>query len=400
MAARARLDHFYGSLTGGFYFRPTGAQCVVEDNHILYTADKPPPAGWYSTDQWTDHAIGFIDQARQRHQPFFLYLAYNSPHFPLQAPADEIALWRGKYRRGWDALREERYEREIKLGIIDPAWALSPRDRSDHPGHVRAWSELTPQEQDRFDQIMATYAAVLQHMDTAIGRLTAALDERKLTDNTLILFLSDNGANAESGPNGRLEGAVPGSANSVVYVGQSWATLSNTPFRYYKHYDFEGGISTPLIAQWPARIKDGGALRPQVGHIVDIMATCLDVAGAAYPKTYAGHAILPLRGESLVPAFANQTVPRGPLFWEHEGNAAMRSGDWKLVRLGRQGAWQLYDLKRDRTELHDLAAAKPDLVKDLSARWERWAHEVHVYPLPGKRPARKQTSTNAADDQS
>src|SRR5581483_4846885 len=223
---------------------------------LLYTPETPPPAGWYSTDAWTDQGVGFVDEALAAKKPFFLYLPYNAPHFPLQAPPEEIAAWRGKFLRGWDQLREERYEREVKLGIIDPAWRLSPRETSSRPGNVRAWASLTDAEKDRFDHIMAIYAAVLQHLDRSIGRLVAALKERGVLDNTLILFLSDNGGNAESGPNGRLEGEAPGSAGSVVYEGQSWATLSNTPFRFYKHYDYEGGISTPLIVHWPARIAD------------------------------------------------------------------------------------------------------------------------------------------------
>ena len=260
---------------------------------------------------------------------------------------------------------------------MDKAWALSPR-----PPEVKAWDRLTPAEQDRFDHIMAIYAAVVAHMDRAVGRFVDALRERKVLDNTLILFLSDNGANAESGPNGRLEGDVPGATQSVVFEGQSWATLSNTPLRRYKHFNHEGGIATPLIVHWPERVKTPGELRKQPGHLVDIMATCVDVAGANYPTEFRGQPILPMEGKSLLPALDNKPIQRDALYWEHEGNAAIRVGDWKLVRLGRGGPWELYDLKADRTELHDLAAAKPELVRTLAAKWDAWAQRTHVKPYP------------------
>jgi arylsulfatase len=261
---------------------------------------------------------------------------------------------------------------------------------------VKAWENLTAEERDRFDHIMAIYAATVAHMDTAVGRLTAALKERGVLDNTLILFLSDNGGNAESGPNGRLNGNPPGSAQSDVFEGQSWATLSNTPFRRYKHFNHEGGIATPLIAHWPARIKARGELRPQPGHLVDIMATCVDVATATYPKESNGKSILPMEGTSLVPAFDNKPLTRDALYWEHEGNAAVRVGDRKLVRMGRNGTWELYDLKDDRTELHNLAGENPEQVTQLAAKWDAWAERAQVKPYPNaaKAPKAKQPKAN------
>ena len=207
-------------------------------------------------------------------------------------------------------------------------------------------------------------------------------DERKVLDNTLILFLSDNGANAESGPNGRLEGSQPGATQSVVFEGQSWATLSNTPLRRYKHFNHEGGIATPLIVHWPQRVKTPGELRKQPGHVVDIMATCVDVAGAKYPTEFHGQPIQPMEGKSLLPALDDKPIQRDAIYWEHEGNAAIRVGDWKLVRLGRGGPWELYDLKADRTELHNLAEAKPELAAELAAKWDAWAHRARVMPYP------------------
>ncbi len=363
------FEHYFGIIQDGAdYFQPN--PLTLENEHV------PPGAGFYTTDAFVDYAIRFVETG-DRTKPFFLYLAFNAPHFPLMAPQDEIAKFRGKYAVGWDRLREQRHAKQIELGVVEEAWALSPR-----PPAVKAWADLTPAEQDRFDHIMAIYAAVVAHMDRAVGRFVDALRERKMLDNTLILFLSDNGANAESGPNGRLEGDLPGATKSVVYEGQSWATLSNTPLRRYKHFNHEGGIATPLIVHWPERVKTPGKLRKQPGHLVDIMATCVDVAGTKYPAEFQGRPIPPMEGKSLMPALDNRPIQRDALYWEHEGNAAIRVGDWKLVRLGYGGPWELYDLKIDRTELHDLAAAKPQLVCELAAKWDAWAQRTHVKPYP------------------
>jgi len=363
------FEHYFGIIQGGAdYFRPSPLTC---ENQRVQPGD-----GFYTTDAFVDNAIRFVDQGDAA-KPFFLYIAFNAPHFPLMAPQDEIAKFRGKYKIGWDRLRAERHARQIELGVVDRAWALSPR-----PPAVAAWDQLAPAEQDRFDHIMAIYAAVVAHMDRAVGRFAAALGQRKLLDNTLILFLSDNGANAESGPNGRLEGKLPGATQSVVFEGQSWATLSNTPLRRYKHYNHEGGIATPLIVHWPQRVTTPGELRKQPGHVVDIMATCVDVAGAKYPAEFRGQPIQPMEGKSLLPALEDKPIRRDAIYWEHEGNAAIRAGDWKLVRLGRGGPWELYDLKTDRTELHDLAGAKPELARELAAKWDAWAQRAHVKPYP------------------
>jgi arylsulfatase len=372
------------SPAGGFYY-PEGKQQRLFLNGKALADDAPElPKNWYTTDLYTDLGIKFIDEALAAKQPFLLYLAYNAPHFPLQAPADEIAQFRGKYKVGWDKLREQRHARQKELGVVDKSWPLSPR-----PDLVPAWDTLTEAEKDRFDHIMAIYAACVAHMDTAVGRLVAALKQRGVLDNTLILFLSDNGGNAESGPRGRLEGDSPGGAGSTVFCGQSWATLENTPFRRYKHYNHEGGIATPLIAHWPAGIVARCELRQQPCHLVDIMATCAELAGAKYPAKFHGQAILPMEGRSLVPAFADQPIQRDALYWEHEGNAAVRVGDRKLVRLGRNGPWELYNLKTDRTELNDLAAAEPDRAAELAARWDAWASRANVKPYPGSNEASK-----------
>jgi len=375
----------------GFYHMDGPLKRLALDGRMLANDGPELPKNWYTTDVFTDYALKFIGEAQEAKKPFFLYLAYNAPHFPLQAPAEDIAKYLGKYKAGWDKLREERYKRQVALGIVDKTWPLSPL-----PEEMKTWDSLTPAEQDRFDQIMAVYAACVDHMDQAVGRVVEDLRRRGILDNTLILFLSDNGGNAEMGLNGVLQGpGAPGSATSKVYCGQSWATLQNAPFRRYKHYIHEGGISTPLIAHWPAGIPAKGELRQQSGHIVDLMATCVDVAGAKYPVEFHDKAILPMEGKNLLPAFANKSVQRDAIFWEHEGNAAVRLGDWKLVRLGREGPWELYDIKADRTELHDLASAKPDIVRDLAEKWDAWAARTKVVPYPG--PGRGKTELPAGE---
>lgn len=364
----------------GFYHLDGPVPRLALDGKLIANDDPSLPGNWYTTDIFTDYGLKFIGEALAQKKPFFLYLAYNAPHFPLQVPAEDIAKYRGKYKAGWDKLREQRYRKQINLGIVDKAWPLSPR-----PEEVKAWDSITPAGQDRFDQIMAVYAACVDHMDCAIGRVVADLRQQGVLDNTLIFFLSDNGGNAETGVEGVLKGpGTPGSPTSKVYCGESWATLENTPFRRFKHFIHEGGISTPFIVHWPEGIAAKNKLRQQVGHIVDIMPTCVEVAGAKYPAEFNGKPILPMEGKSLLPAFENRPLDRDALYWEHEGNAAVRVGDWKLVRPGREGPWELYNLKTDRTELHDLVSQEPERVKELSQKWEAWAVRTNVLPYPTK----------------
>lgn len=371
------FDRSINSPAGGFYY-PEGKNGRIYLNGRELRDDSPElPKNWYSTDLWTDYGLKFIDEARATNKPFFLYLAFNAPHFPLQAPADEIARFRGKYLIGWDKLREQRHAKQKQLGIVDPTWELTPR-----PKDVKAWDKLSDKDKDRFDEIMSIYAACVAHIDTDVGRLVAALKERGVLDNTLIFFMSDNGGNAESGPNGRLEGEHPGAAGSTVFCGKSWATLENTPFRRYKHFNHEGGIASPFIVHWPAGFSAQNEFREQQGHLIDLMATCVNVGGATYPTEFHGQTIPPMEGRSLVPAFQNKTIQRDAIFWEHEGNAAVRTGDWKLVRAGYKGKWELYDMKKDRTEMHDVSAEKPEVFKELVAKWEAWAERTHVKPYP------------------
>ena len=237
---------------------------------------------WYSTDLFTEWGLKFVDEARAENKPFFLYIAQGAVHFPLRAPAETIAKYRGRYLKGWDALRDQRYAKQLSLGVIDPKWTLAPR-----PPEVPAWESRPADRQQRFDEIMAVYAAMIERIDLAMGTLVDGLERRGVLDNTLILFLSDNGGNAEGGPPGVTRGEGPiGGPQSYVLLGMDWATLANTPFRRYKHFTHEGGISTPLIAHWPAGIpaERRGALEKQPVHLIDVMATAVDLAAHVVPS--------------------------------------------------------------------------------------------------------------------
>lgn len=351
-------------------------------NGRAFPKDSPEfGSDWYSSDLFAQWGLKFVDEARGENKPFFLYVAQGTVHFPLRAPADVIAHYRGKYKEGWDKLREARHARQVQRGLVDAKWALSPRPADSSP-----WDSYTAEEQDRFDQIMAAYAAMVECLDRSTGLLVDGLRERGLLDDTLILFLSDNGGNAEGGPAGVTRGEGPiGGPDSYVFLGMNWATLNNTPFSRYKHFTHEGGISSPLIAHWPHGIPAArrGSLEKQPAHLIDIMATAVDLTGAKYPTERQGHAILPMEGVSLRPSFEGQPLNRvQPIFWEHEGNKAVRDGPWKLVQKWH-GPWELYDMNADRTEQHDLSRERPELVGKLVAAWTAWAERAFVDDWPG-----------------
>lgn len=330
---------------------------------------------WYGTDLITEWGLKFIDEALADDKPFFFYLAHSAVHFPLMVPPKDVKRYRGKYLVGWDKLREERHKRQIDMGLVDPQWPLSPL-----PPDVPPWHTLNDEDKDYFDHIMAVYAAMIDRLDQSVGTLVEGLNERGELDNTIIFVLSDNGGNAERGPRGVLKGKNPGGRGSTVFLGQNWATLANTPFRRYKHFTHEGGISTPLVVHWPAGIADerNGKLEPQPGHVVDIMPTVLEVTGASYPAERNGNEIQPMEGASLVPAMAGEPLNRtAPIYWEHEGNRAIRQGKWKLV-MKFKGPWELYDIEADRTEQNNLVQQHPELVKELTAEWEAWAERADV----------------------
>jgi arylsulfatase A-like enzyme len=367
--------------TGGDNPLASRAQEPLFLNGVATPRDAPVfGASWYATYLWTEFGLKFIDEARQANKPFFLYLPFNAPHFPLMAPAELIAKYRGNYRAGWDRMRQERYQRQVQMGLIDAKWPLSPREPDTPP-----WDSLSDQEKDRFDHQMAVYAAMIDAIDTAVGTLVKGLEARGVLDNTIIFFMSDNGANAESGPAGRFNGDPPGGPNSDLYLGMNWAAVGSTPFRRFKHFTHEGGIASPLIVSWPRGIAANrrGAIERQPAHVVDIMATVTAAAGAAYPREYKGHAVQPMEGTNLRAALDGRPLNRPhPLFWEHEGNRAVRSGNWKIVSLYPE-TWELYDMTADRVERNNVAAKHPDIVKRLSDEWDAWAKRTNVDPWPG-----------------
>ncbi|MFW6163474.1 MAG: arylsulfatase [Planctomycetota bacterium] len=336
-----------------------------------------PPEDFYTTDAFTDYALRYLDQYGREGKPWLLYVAYTAPHYPLHAWPEDIARYRGKYMKGWDALRQARYQRMIRMGLIDPRWKLSPR----HP-RSKDWDKLPEDEQKAWDLKMAVYAAMIDRMDQNIGRLLAKLRELGQEENTLVLFLSDNGGCAENVNN--TPDIPPGPVESYRTVDLPWANASNTPFRKFKSDDHEGGVATPLIACWPAVIKKGGGLTHQMGHIIDVMATCLDVSGATYPAERDGKPVLPLEGKSLLPIFqGKQRDGHEALYWQFGNSRAVRQGKWKLVADGN-GPWELYDMEADRTELHDLANEHPARAQELAALWDAWARRVGA-----RRPKRR-----------
>lgn len=359
-----------------------------------------PP--WYGTDLWTRQGIEFIDEAIGKDQPFFWYLAHVAPHFPCMAPEATIAKYRGKYMKGWDRLREERYRRQIELGLIKDNWQLESR-----PNQIPAWESLSLEEQRRYDDMMAIYAAMIDEVDRNVGVLVEALQERNQLDNTLIMFLSDNGGNAERGIAGTYTGDRPGDPHSNVLIGRCWAHLNNTPFRKYKHYNHEGGIASPLIAHWPQQIEPDGQVKDREEwidtptHLIDIMATCVDLSESEYPLTFNDNEIVPLPGQSLRPLLTGGGLfAERNLYWEHEGNAAIRQGNMKLVREGSRGKWELFDLSVDRTEQHDLSNTQADSTADLKSQWRQWATASNVLPKPQpKKKSSKKTSTKKGQTQ-
>lgn len=374
------FDRVYGSGGGGNYFALSP----------LYLDKKSmqPGEDFYATDAFSDRAVRFIEEHGLEHKdrPFFLHLCYTAPHFPLHAKPNDIAKYRGKYREGWDALRRNRHERMKKLGIVQQDWPLSPRDPV-----AKAWGEVPEGEREEWDLRMAVYAAMIDCMDQGIGRVLQVLDRIGAAENTLVLFLSDNGSSAEaldSWPNprrGHKPGSATGTRESHRCLEVGWSNAANTPFREHKMWVHEGGIATPLIAHWPRGIKPRGALTHQVGHVIDLMPTCLELAGVSYPKTINDKTLPALEGRSLVPAFEGKTPGERTLAWEHDGNRAIRAGDWKLVAPYR-GQWELYDLKADRTEVNNLAKKQPERVEALAAQWQAWANRVGVVAwdkLPG-----------------
>lgn len=369
------FEHFYGvPKGGGIYFYPFLIDRDVMLNDEVVQVDS---ASFYSTDAFNNYAVRFLEEHRNSDSPFFLYVAHIAPHFPLQAPEEDIAKYHGTYSKGFHEYRRQRLERQKELGILPDDLKLSPPDE-----RVKEWEKLSEFEKDRLDKKMAVYAAQVDRMDQGIGRILEKLRDIGEYDNTVVMFLSDNGAVSVDLDDWNIEEANGpiGSRNSWEAYGASWGNVSNTPFRLYKRWVHEGGIATPLIVHWPNEIKKH-RLNNQVGHVIDIMPTLLDLAGVQYPTNYEGKKRLKQEGISLAPIFkGSEVTEERTLFWEHEGNRAVRSGKWKLVSQYPENEWHLYDMEEDRTELSDLSNKNPDLTKDLIEKYQQWAERVGVVP--------------------
>ncbi|MEQ8790695.1 MAG: arylsulfatase [Pirellulaceae bacterium] len=405
------FDRFYGTIHGaGSFFDPN---TLTRDNEFIspYADPEYKPEQFYYTHAISDHATRFIREHHQQtgDQPFFMYVAYTAAHWPMHALERDIKKYQGKYDAGYQAVRDARYRRMLELGLIDERATVNWPISDD-------WKETKYLDWDIRN--MEVYAAMIDSMDQGVGRIVKALQETGQLENTLICFFQDNGGCAEGygrGGVGRAraaaaelapladdfiqnamtpsqsrdgfkmrtgKGSMAGPADTAIGYGRGWATVSNTPFREYKHWVHEGGISTPLIVHWPAKVKRHGELETTPSHLIDLMATAVDVSGAEYPTTFHdGNKIKPMEGKSLAPAFQGQPIERDAIYWEHEGNRAIRVGDWKLVAKGAKGPWELYNIAHDRSEQNDLAPKEPQRVEQLAAKWRAWAERANVLPL-------------------
>ena len=396
--ANGGFDHSYLFEDSDRYFSP--AQHFEDDRKL---PPVKPDSGYYATTAFADHAINYLKEHATDHtaEPFFLYLAFISPHFPLHALPEDIARYRDRYLEGWDSIREQRWQRLRKMNLLD--CALPPLDPKFTPRYFKpevmeqlgpgevehpvAWKTLTD-EQKRFQATkMAIHAAMVDRMDREIGRVLDQLRVMGALDNTVIFFLSDNGADATLmiRGEGHDRSAPAGSWRSFMCIGPGWASASNTPFRWHKIWTHEGGISTPLIVHWPNGIKARGEFRRDMGHVVDFVPTLLDLAGARVTNTWHGVTAPPLAGRSLVPAFTRDgTVEHEFLFFQHEGNRGLRVGNWKLVSAQENAnQWELYDLGKDRSEMHNLAEQQPERARQMNARWTELERTFRQQYSPG-----------------
>ncbi len=369
------FDRFFGMIGGaGSYFNPKSAR--------LGTEPAPcDPETFYYTDAITDYACTFIDEHQQKtpEAPFFTYVAYTAPHWPLHAKPEDIDRYRGKFVKGWDILREEKYERMRGLKLLDQQWRLSDRD-----SEVPTWDSLPAEKRKAFDLCMAIYAAQVDCMDQGIGRIIQCLQRNGVAEDTLVLFLSDNGGCHEEIHWQTPDLSLFGTAKSYESYGRGWANYSNAPFRLFKSWVHEGGIATPLVAHWPNGIKTPGTVNRQPAHVTDIMATFCELAGAKYAAG-GDDRVHDLVGTSMVPGFSGGNHGHERMFWEHEGNRAIRMGQWKLVADGIDGPWELYNMDVDRTELTNLVTKDPGRVKAMADQWHDIASATNVYPLDGRK---------------
>lgn len=379
------FDHHFGTLTGaGSYYAP---DTLIRDDTFLDFSELAED--FYYTDAITDHAVGCIRDAAASGQPFFLYVAHVAPHWPLHALERDVARFRGQYLAGWDVVRAERFRRQVAMGILPDDTRLAPRTRLAVP-----WRDVPDPKWE--DARMAAYAAQIYRMDVGVRRIVAELEHLNLSSNTLVLFISDNGGSAErleargelpgplaltrSGEHvtaGNVVGLLPGPASTFMSYDAGWANVSNAPFRLFKTWVHEGGIATPFVAYWPGVIK-GGSIIHEPAHFVDITATIADLAGATWPRERDGRQVQRPSGESFAAALRGQGWERQePIYWEHEGNRAVRAGAWKLVaQYGR--TWELYNMDRDRSEQTDMAGDRPEVVRELDGLYTTWARRAGV----------------------
>jgi len=407
------FQRFFGTLNGsGSYYDPG---TLMSGNTFI-----PPGKGFYYTNAISDTAVKFIRE-HPKEKPFFFYIAYTAAHWPLHAPESEVQKYKGMYDIGWDSLRVRRFNKLKALGVIDNRCVLTERGIG-----IPAWKDEPVKEWQV--RRMEVYAAMIDVMDQGIGRIISTLEQRGELENTIIFYMHDNGGCAEPqgsdtpevastdqqkilklypqdslftgrkpthARDGRFirsgRGVPAGGADSWTAYGIEWANASNTPFRLYKKWTHEGGIASPLIVHWPAGILGKGELRTHPSHLIDIMATCIDVAGVEYPREYNGNTILPREGRSLVPAFRNESIKRDYLFWEHEGNRAIRVGNWKLVAAVQkakvftpadENVWELFDMDKDPSETNNLSSTYPDKVRELSGLWQKEALRLMAKPWP------------------
>ncbi len=410
------FDRYYGTIHGaGSFFDPSS---LVRDNTLITAANDPEyqPKEYYYTDAIGEHAARFLGEHAREHgqQPFFMYVSFTAAHWPLHAKEADIAKYKGRYDGGYEPVRKARWEAQKRMGLVKESWGHAPPSDD--------WTEVKNREFE--SRCMEVYAAQIDSMDQAIGRIVGELKARGQFENTLILYLQDNGGcaegtgrGAEAKPRGDKPtlppmgkddpqygsipkqtrdgwpvragyGVMPGGPDTYVAYGRGWANVSNTPFREYKHWVHEGGISTPLIAHWPGGIAAArrNQLVAEPAHLIDLMATFVDLAGANYPTERGGEKIKPMEGVSLRPAFTGGTLKRAaPIFWEHEGNRAVRDGKWKLVAKANK-AWEMYDMEADRTEARDLAGEQPERVQELATKWEAYAARANVVPSAARPP--------------
>ena len=382
------FEKYFGHLSGACNF-------FKGDNTFRLNEEvfKVPSSDFYTTDANTDYAIQFLEETKKESpdKPFFLYIAYNAPHYPLQAKQKDVEKYIGKYQIGWDEIRKRRFAKQKEIGLFPADMNLAPR-----PNNVPAWDDIPQSKRDRHDLMMATFAGMIDCVDQNIGRLTTKLDELGVRDNTLIMFLDDNGAcpfqrTKQPTIDGNLK---PWDPESYWCYDHRWAHACNTPFREYKQNQHEGGITSPMIVNWPAVIKDNTGITRQTGHLVDIHATCLDVAETTYPTEFNGKSVGPPRGLSLKPIFEGKTrEPHEAIFFSFYGkNNAIRVGDWKLVNINYK-QWELYNLAQDRTELNDLASSNPEQLSRMKQIWQKYSSEIGEKKKAAKKKSNKKSKS-------